>query len=161
MSDGQKSAGKPEEIEVEDLIAEEDMVITISNTGYIKRLAASAYRKQRRGAKALAPWKRKKRTLLNTLFIASSKDYLLIFSNKGMARWLKVYEIPIASRTSKGKAIVNLLTIEKDEYISSVVAVKEFSEEQFVVMATEKGCVKKTKLSAFSNPGKLESSASR
>lgn len=147
-------AAKAEEIEIEDLIAEEDMAITISNTGYIKRLAASAYRKQRRGGKGVSAMATKEEDFVKHLFVASSKDYLLIFSTKGTVRWLKVYEIPIASRSAKGKAIVNLLSIQKDEEISSIVAVKEFSEEQSVVMATAKGNVKKTKLSAFSNPRK-------
>jgi DNA gyrase subunit A len=88
------------------------------------------------------------------LFVASSKDYLLIFSDKGIVRWLKVYEIPIASRTAKGKNIVNLLTTEKDEQISSIVAVREFSETSSIVMATSSGAIKKTNLSAFSNPRK-------
>jgi DNA gyrase subunit A len=88
------------------------------------------------------------------LFVASSKDYLLIFSDKGVVRWLKVYEIPIASRTAKGKNIVNLLSIEKEEQISSIVAVREFSEDMSLVMATAKGIVKKTNLSAFGNPRK-------
>lgn len=147
-------AAKADDIEVEDLIAEEDMAITISNTGYIKRLAASSYRKQRRGGKGVSAMTTKEEDFVKHLFVASSKDYLLIFSNKGIVRWLKVYEIPIASKAAKGKAIVNLLSIQKDEAISSIVAVKEFSEDQFVVMATGKGNIKKTKLSAFSNPRK-------
>jgi DNA gyrase subunit A len=88
------------------------------------------------------------------LFVASSKDYLLVFSNKGMVRWLKVYEIPGASREAKGKNIVNLLSIDKDEQISAIVAVKEFLDDLSLVMTTAQGCVKKTKLSAFSNPRK-------
>jgi len=145
-------AGKAEEIEVEDLIVEEDMAITISNKGYIKRLAVSSYRKQKRGGKGVAAMTTREEDFVKQLFVASSKDYLLIFSNKGIVRWLKVYEIPIASKNAKGKNIVNLLSFNKDEQISSIVAVKDFSEDQFVVMATAKGNVKKTKLSAFSNP---------
>jgi len=147
-------AGKAEEIEVEDLIAEEDMAITISNGGYIKRLAVSAYRKQKRGGKGVAAMTTHEEDFVKQLFVASSKDYLLIFSNNGIVRWLKVYEIPVASRGAKGKNIVNLLSIEKDEQISSIVAVKEFSDDQSLVMATARGNVKKTKLSAFSNPRK-------
>ncbi|MBF0523299.1 MAG: DNA gyrase subunit A, partial [Candidatus Omnitrophica bacterium] len=147
-------AAAAEEIEIEDLIAEEDMAITISNDGYIKRLAVSAYRKQKRGGKGVAAMTTREEDFVKQLFVASSKDYLLIFSNEGTVRWLKVYEIPIASRTAKGKNIVNLLSVSKDEQINSVVAVKEFSDDQFVVMATAKGNVKKTKLSAFSNPRK-------
>ncbi len=145
-------ADKAEEIEVEDLIAEEDMVITISNSGYIKRMPVSSYRKQRRGGKGVTAMGTKEEDFVRHLFIASSKDYLLIFSDKGFVRWLKVYEIPIASRVAKGKAIVNLITITKDEKINSIVAVKEFSENQYIVMGTKKGYIKKTKLSAFSNP---------
>ncbi|MDP2652449.1 MAG: DNA gyrase subunit A [Candidatus Omnitrophota bacterium] len=147
-------AGKAEEIEVEDLIAEEDMAITISNTGYIKRLPVDAYRKQRRGGKGVTAMTTKEEDFVSHLFVASSKDYLLIFSNKGVVRWLKVYEIPIASRSAKGKAIVNLLSFSNDESISSIVAVKEFSPDQFVVMVTAKGNIKKTSLAAFSNPRK-------
>ena len=147
-------AAKAEEIEVEDLIAEEDMAITISNDGYIKRLGVDAYRKQKRGGKGVTAMETKEEDFVKHLFVASSKDYLLIFSNKGVVRWLKVYEIPIASRNAKGKAIVNLLSFSSDEAISSIVAVKAFTEDQFVVMATARGNVKKTKLSAFSNPRK-------
>ncbi len=147
-------AAKAEEIEVEDLIAEEDMAIMISNTGYIKRLAVSAYRRQKRGGKGVTAMSTNEEDFVKQLFVASSKDYLLVFSDKGVVRWLKVYEIPIASRVAKGKNIVNLLTFNKDEQISAIVAVKEFSEDQFLVMATSQGNVKKTKLSAFSNPRK-------
>ena len=147
-------AGKAEEIEIEDLIAEEDMAITISNTGYIKRLGADTYRKQKRGGKGVTAMETKEEDFVKNLFIASSKDYLLIFSSKGIVRWLKVYEIPIASRTAKGKAIVNLLSMANDEAISAIVAVKEFSDTQSLVMATAQGNIKKTLLSAFSNPRK-------
>jgi DNA gyrase subunit A len=147
-------AGKAEEIEIEDLIAEEDMAIAISNSGYIKRLAVSAYRKQKRGGKGVSAMTTREEDFVQQLFVASSKDYLLIFSNQGTVRWLKVYEIPVASKNAKGKNIINLLSISKDEQISSIVAVKDFSEEQCVVMATAQGNVKKTKLEAFSNPRK-------
>jgi len=147
-------AAKAEEIEVEDLIAEEDMAITISNTGYIKRLGVDVYRKQKRGGKGVTAMETKEEDFVKNLFIASSKDYLLVFSSKGIVRWLKVYEIPIASRNARGKAIVNLLSMANDEQISSIVAAKEFSDTQYIVMATAQGCIKKTKLSAFSNPRK-------
>ncbi len=147
-------AAKAEEIEVEDLIAEEDMAITISNSGYIKRIAVSSYRKQRRGGKGVSAMSTKEEDFVKQLFVASSKDYLLIFSNLGIVRWLKVYEIPIASRTAKGKNIVNLLSMKNNERISSIVAVKEFAEDFELVMATAKGNVKKTNLSLFSNPRK-------
>ncbi len=147
-------AAKPEDIEIEDLIAEEEMAITISNTGYIKRLAVSAYRKQKRGGKGVTAMTTKDEDFVKMLFVASSKDYLLIFSNQGVVRWLKVYEIPVAARGAKGKAIINLLSFKPEEQISAIVSVKEFSEDQSLVMATAQGNVKKTKLSAFSNPRK-------
>ncbi len=147
-------AATAEEIEIEDLIAEEDMAITISNTGYIKRIAVSAYRKQKRGGKGVNAMKMKEEDFVRNLFVASSKDYLLIFTSLGNVHWLKVYEIPIASRTSRGKAIVNLLSLGREEGITSIVSIKEFSEDQYVVMATSQGTVKKTQLSAFSNPRK-------
>ncbi len=145
-------AARAEEIEIEDLIAEEDMAITISNSGYIKRLPVAAYRKQRRGGRGVAAMTTREEDFVKHLFVASSKDYLLIFSNKGIVHWLKAYEIPIASRSAKGKNIVNLLSISKEEKISSIVAVKEFSEDRYLVMATASGNIKKTKLSAFRNP---------
>jgi DNA gyrase subunit A len=147
-------AAKAEEIEMEDLIAEEDMAITISNSGYIKRLAVSSYRRQKRGGKGVSAMKTREEDFVKQLFVASSKDYLLIFSDKGTVRWLKVYEIPIASKSAKGKNIVNLLSFTRGERITSIVAVKEFTDNQSIVMATLKGNIKKTKLSAFSNPRK-------
>ncbi len=147
-------AGRAEEIEMEDLIAEEDMAITISNTGYVKRIPVQAYRKQKRGGKGVTGMTTKEEDFVERLFVASSKDYLLIFSNKGIIRWLKVYEIPVASRQAKGKAIVNLLSFSNDEQISAIVAVKEFKDDQFLIMATSHGVVKKTRLSAYSNPRK-------
>lgn len=147
-------AGKAEEIEVEDLIAEEDMAIAISSAGYIKRLAVSAYRKQKRGGKGVTAMTTRDEDFVKQLFVASSKDYLLVFSNKGVVRWLKVYEIPVASKSAKGKNIINLLSFSKDEYVSAIVAVKDFAEDLFLVMATAQGNVKKTKLSAFNNPRK-------
>jgi DNA gyrase subunit A len=147
-------AGKAEEIEMEDLIAEEDMAITISNTGYVKRIPVQTYRKQKRGGKGVTGMTTKEEDFVERLFVASSKDYLLIFSNKGIIRWLKVYEIPVASRQAKGKAIVNLLSFSNDEQISAIVAVKEFKDDEFLIMATAQGVVKKTRLSAYSNPRK-------
>jgi len=144
--------GEAQEIEIEDLIAEEDMVITLSHNGYIKRLAVSSYRKQRRGGKGVTAMETREEDFVKHLFIASTKDHLLIFTNKGRVRWLKVYEIPIASRAAKGKAIVNLLQIGSDEIVSSVVAVKEFSDDKNLMLCTKNGLIKKTKLSAFGNP---------
>jgi DNA gyrase subunit A len=154
--DGRRTeiAAKAEEIEVEDLIVEEDMAITISSSGYIKRLAVSAYRKQKRGGKGVNAMAMKEEDFVKHLFVASSKDYLLIFTDQGRVHWLKVYELPIASRSAKGKAIINLLSLEPNENMTSILAVKEFSEDQHIVMATSQGTVKKTQLSAFSNPRK-------
>lgn len=147
-------AAKAEDIEIEDLIADEDMAITISNKGYIKRLSIDSYRSQKRGGKGVTAMTTAEEDFVERLFVASSKDYLLIFSNQGTVRWLKVYEIPVASRTAKGKAIVNLLSFKPEEKISAIVAVKEFREDQFLVFATKQGLVKKTMVSAYSNPRK-------
>jgi DNA gyrase subunit A len=143
-----------EEIAIEDLIAEEDVVVTISHAGYIKRLPVSAYRKQKRGGKGATGAEVKEEDFSEHLFVASTKDYLLIFTDKGVVQWLKVYEIPQASRISKGKAIVNLIQIAQDSKISSTIPVKEFSPDKYLVMVTKKGLIKKTKLDAFSNPRK-------
>ncbi len=147
-------ASKAEDIEIEDLIADEDMAITISNKGYIKRLSVDSYRSQKRGGKGVTAMTTGDEDFVERMFVASSKDYLLIFSNTGTVRWLKVYEIPAASRTAKGKAIVNLLSFKPEEEISAIVAVKEFRDDQFLVFATKLGLVKKTMLSAFGNPRK-------
>jgi DNA gyrase subunit A len=147
-------AAEAEEIEVEDLIAEEDVVITISHSGYIKRLPVSAYRKQKRGGKGVTAAEVREEDFMEHLFIASTKDYLLIFTDKGRAHWLKVYEIPQASRIAKGKAIINLLQLGSDEKISSTITVKEFSADKFLVMATKLGLIKKTRLDEYSNPRK-------
>lgn len=147
-------AGKAEDIEIEDLIADEDMAITISNKGYIKRLSVDSYRSQKRGGKGVNAMTTSEEDFVERMFVASSKDYLLIFSNIGTVRWLKVYEIPVASRTAKGKAIVNLLSFKPEEKISAIVAVKEFREDQFLVFSTKLGLVKKTTVSAYGNPRK-------
>ena len=147
-------AGRAEDIEIEDLIADEDMAITISNKGYIKRLSIDGYRSQRRGGKGVTAMTTGDEDFVERMFVASSKDFLLIFSNNGTVRWLKVYEIPAASRTAKGKAIVNLLSFKPEEEISAIVAVKEFRDDQYLVFATKLGLVKKTMLSAFGNPRK-------
>ncbi len=146
--------GKAEDIEIEDLIADEDMAITISNKGYIKRLSVDSYRSQKRGGKGVTAMTTGEEDFVERMFVASSKDFLLIFSNNGTVRWLKVYEIPAASRTAKGKAIVNLLSFKPEEEISAIVAVKEFRDDQYLVFATKMGLVKKTMLSAFGNPRK-------
>jgi DNA gyrase subunit A len=147
-------AGRAEDIEIEDMIADEDMAITISNKGYVKRLSVDGYRSQKRGGKGVTAMTTSDEDFVERMFVASSKDFLLIFSNLGTVRWLKVYEIPVASRTAKGKAIVNLLSFKPEEKISAIVAVKEFREDQFLVFATKLGLVKKTRVSAYNNPRK-------
>ena len=146
--------GEAEEIEVEDLIAEEDVVVTISHGGYMKRLPVSSYRKQKRGGRGATGAEVKEEDFIEHLFVASTKDYLLIFTDKGQVHWLKVYEIPQASRQSKGKAIVNLVQMEAAAKVSSTIPVKEFSADKYLVMATRQGKIKKTKLDAYGNPRK-------
>jgi DNA gyrase subunit A len=146
--------GEAEELEVEDLIAEEDVVVTISHSGYIKRLPVSSYRKQKRGGRGATGAEVKEEDFVEHLFVASTKDHLLIFSDKGQVHWLKVYEIPQAGRVSKGKAIINLVQMEVGSKISSTVPVKEFSEDRHLVMVTKLGQIKKTRLDAYGNPRK-------
>lgn len=145
---------KSEEIEIEDLIKEEDMVITISHTGYIKRLPLDAYRRQRRGGSGVTGIDVREEDFVEHLFIASTHEYILFFTNKGRVQWLKVYEIPQAGRAARGKAIVNLLELGQGEAISSYVRVKEFKEDNYLIMATKNGLIKKTDLMAYSNPRK-------
>ncbi len=145
-------APEAEELEIEDLIAEEDVVITISHTGYIKRLPVSSYRKQRRGGKGVTGADMKEEDFIEHLFIASTHDYMLFFTDKGTVHWLKVHEIPEAGRLSKGKAIVNMLSLGQGEKISAFVPVREFKEGRSLIMATRRGLIKKTTLTAYSNP---------
>jgi DNA gyrase subunit A len=137
---------------IEDLIAEEDMAISITHTGYIKRLPVGTYRRQRRGGKGITGMATKEDDFVEHMFIASTHDYILFFTQTGQCHWLRVHEIPQAGRAAKGKAIVNLLQLGKDENIATFVTAREFDEEHFVVMATRKGVVKKTRLSAFAHP---------
>jgi len=139
------------ELSVEDLITEEDMVVTISNEGYIKRNAVSLYRAQRRGGKGKTAMTTKEEDFVAQLMVASTHDYLLFFSDRGRVFRKKVYEVPQAGRATRGKALVNLLPVEKDESISATLAVREFDDESFIVMATANGVIKKTKLSDFKN----------
>jgi DNA gyrase subunit A len=141
-----------EEIDMEDLIAEEDMVVTISNTGYIKRNPISLYRAQRRGGKGMTGAKPKEEDFVEHLFVASSHDSFLFFSNKGRVYWKKVHEIPEGGRTSRGKAIVNLLDLKKGERLATVLPIRDYEEGKYVVMATKMGLVKKTELKAYSHP---------
>ncbi|MEE8167301.1 MAG: DNA gyrase subunit A [Candidatus Hydrothermarchaeales archaeon] len=142
------------ELTVEDLIPREDMVVTITETGYVKRLPVTSYRMQRRGGKGIIGMETKEEDVVTDVFVASTHDYVLFFSSKGKVYWVKVYEMPPAGRYSKGKAIVNLLRIESDERITANIPVKEFEEGRFLFMATKNGRVKKTPLSAYSNPRK-------
>ncbi len=140
-----------EEIEIEDLIQEEDVVVTISHTGYIKRMPLTAYRRQGRGGRGVTAMGIKDEDFVEHLFVASSKDTLLFFSNNGKVYGLKAYEVPEGSRTSRGRAIVNVLSLSAQEKIAGVLAVKEFKEKSFLLMATEKGLIKRCKLELFSN----------
>jgi DNA gyrase subunit A len=144
--------GESSELSVEDLIAEEDMAITVSNTGYVKRTAISTYRNQRRGGKGRIGMRTRDEDFVSHLFVASTHAYIMIFSDRGRAYWLKVHEIPDVGPGGKGKSIANLVSMEEGEKIAALVAVKEFDDSHFVVMGTRKGVVKKTALSAFSNP---------
>ena len=140
------------ELRIEDLIAEEDMAITVTNTGYIKRTAISTYRNQRRGGKGRIGMRTRDEDFVSHLFVASTHAYIMIFSDRGRAYWLKVHEIPDVGPGGKGKSIANLVSMEEGERIAAMLAVKEFEADKFVVMGTRRGVVKKTALSAFSNP---------
>ncbi|CUQ65965.1 DNA gyrase subunit A [Candidatus Nitrospira inopinata] len=140
------------EISLEDLIAEEEVIVTISHAGYIKRNAVSLYRAQRRGGKGKIGMGIKDEDFVETLFTASTHDTLLFFTDAGKVYWLKVHEIPEAGRAAKGKALVNLLPLSGNEKVTATLPVKEFRDDRYVVMATKKGLVKKTELSAYGNP---------
>jgi len=140
------------EISLEDTIVEEDMVVTISHSGYIKRNAVTLYRAQRRGGKGKTGMKTKEEDFVEHLFIASTKDYMLFFTDAGKVYWLKVYEVPEAGRATRGKAIVNLLNLADNEKITAILPVKEFVEDKFIMVATRLGVVKKTALLEYSHP---------
>ena len=142
------------EIEIEDLIAQEDVLITISHAGYVKRMPVTTYRRQRRGGRGVTGGgiRDEEEDFIEHMFLASTHDYLLFFTNTGRVYWQKAYEIPQASRQAKGKAIVNLLALEQGETIASVLQVKEFDDEHYVFMVTKNGVVKKTNLTAYSHP---------
>ncbi len=137
---------------IEDLIKEEDMVVTITREGYIKRNPISLYRAQRRGGKGKTAMGMKEEDIVESLFVASTHSYILFFTDSGRAYWLKVHEIPKAGRTAKGKPIVNLINIQPDEKITAYLPVRNFEEGKFIVMLTKNGTIKKTDLMAFSNP---------
>ena len=142
------------EFSIEDMIADEEMVITITHQGYIKRTAVSTYRTQRRGGRGVQGATSKEEDFIEHLFVASTHEYMLFFSDGGKCYWLKAYDIPQGGRATRGRAIVNLIGCETDEHVRAFVNVKEFDDEHYIVMATEKGIVKKTVLSAYSHPRK-------
>ncbi|MCC2679375.1 MAG: gyrase subunit [Pseudobdellovibrio sp.] len=145
-------SGDLSDIEDEDLIAEESMVVTVTNTGYIKRISTEEYRVQKRGGKGLKGMETREEDYVTDLFTASTKTMLLVFTDKGKVYWCKVHRLPLGSRTSKGKSLANVVQLAAGEKVRAILPVDEFSENKHVVMLTEKGIIKKTSLDAFSNP---------
>lgn len=139
------------DLDAEDLIADEDMIVAITHTGFVKRSSPTIYRSQRRGGKGVKGITTGDEDFVSSIFRTTSLSYLLCFTDKGRLLWLKVYKIPEGSRTSKGKAIVNLVNLNPHENIRAILPVREFVEDKFVVMVTKKGIIKKTELSQFSN----------
>ncbi|MFN9066897.1 MAG: DNA gyrase subunit A, partial [Bdellovibrionales bacterium] len=140
------------DIEDEDLIADEKMVVTITNTGYIKRIPVDEYRVQKRGGKGLKGMETREEDYVTDIFTANTKTMLLVFTDKGKVYWCKVHRLPLGTRTSKGKSLANVVQLTSGEQVCSILPVEEFTESKFVVMLTEKGIIKKTSLDAFSNP---------
>ena len=136
----------------EDLIADEDMVVTLSHAGYVKRSPLVEYRAQRRGGRGKLGAGSREDDFVEDLFVASAHAYVLVFSSRGRIYWLKVHEIPAAGRSSKGKPIVNLVTFQPDEKLAAILSVRKFEEGKFVVMVTRQGIIKKTSLDQYSNP---------
>ncbi|WP_410507207.1 DNA gyrase subunit A [Methanosarcina hadiensis] len=141
-----------ENVSDEDLIPEEDVVVTITNGGYIKRIPLDTYTMQRRGGRGIIGMEMKEEDFVENLFISSTHNYILFFTNRGRLYWQKVYEIPEGSRQSRGKAIVNLLELQEGEMVNAMISVEEFAEDKYLLMATRAGTVKKTPLSEFKNP---------
>ena len=139
------------EFALEDIIAEEDVVVTISHGGFIKRFPVSGYRRQGRGGKGVTGAGTKEDDFIEHMFVASTHQYILFFTDKGRCYWLKVHEVPEGGRTARGRSVVNLLDKDKDDNITAFVAVKEFREDQYLIMATQKGTIKKTVLAAYGN----------
>jgi len=139
------------DLSLEDLISEEDVVVTLSSEGYVKYQILSDYQAQRRGGKGKAATKMKEEDFIERLLVANTHDTILCFSNRGKLYWLKVYQLPLASRTARGRPIVNLLPLENDERITAILPVREYEEDKFIIMATASGTVKKTPLTAYSN----------
>ena len=140
------------ELSIEDLITDEDVAVTVTDTGYIKRTPITTYRTQNRGGKGRIGMRTREEDVVNHLFVASTHSYMMIFSDRGRAYWLKVHEIPDVGADGKGKSIANLVQMESGEKLAAMLAVQEFDDNRFVVMGTRKGTIKKTELSAFSNP---------
>jgi DNA gyrase subunit A len=145
-----------DELELEDMIAEEDMVIAITKSGYIKRLPVTTYREQRRGGIGVMGMDLKDEDYIEHLFVASTHDYILFFTTVGKVYRLKVHELPLGSRQSKGRAIVNLLPFRQDEYVRAVIATRDYKEAKYLVFATRKGVVKKTEFEAYNTPLKAD-----
>jgi len=139
------------DLSLEDLICEEDVVVTLSNEGYVKYQILSDYQSQRRGGKGKAATKMKEEDFIERLLVANTHDTILCFSNRGKLYWLKVYQLPLASRTARGRPIVNLLPLEAEEKITAILPVREYEDDKFIIMATASGTVKKTPLKAYSN----------
>ncbi len=142
------------DLETEDLIKDEEMAITITNSGYIKRLPLQTYKQQHRGGKGIIATTTKDEDIVKDIFVASTHSYILFFTNKGKVYWLKVYSLPEASRMARGKAIINLLQLANDEVVNAFMIVRNFDNTHYLIMATKKGTVKKTKLMAYGNPRK-------
>ena len=136
----------------EALIREENMVVTVTHDGYIKRLPPSTYRAQGRGGRGIAATNTKEGDFLEHMFVALTHDYILFFTDKGKVYWIKVYDLPLATRTAGGRAIVNLLQLGEGERITGMVPVREFREDECLLMVTRRGTVKKTELVAFRRP---------
>ena len=145
-------AGAVKDFDIEDLIADEEMVVVVSHSGYIKRIPSDTYRQQHRGGKGVIGMGTKDDDYIEHIFVASAHQYILFFTDYGKCYWLKVFEIPEGGRTARGRAIVNLLRIEGDEQVTTFVPIREFDPEKFVFMATENGTVKKCSLEVFSRP---------
>jgi DNA gyrase subunit A len=140
------------ELSIEDLIADEDVAITVTDTGYIKRTPISTYRQQKRGGKGRIGMRTREEDVVNHLFVASTHAYMMVFSDRGRAYWLKVHEIPDVGPDGKGKAIANLVQMQPGEKTAAMLPIQEFDDEHFIVMGTRRGSIKKTELASFSNP---------
>jgi DNA gyrase subunit A len=144
--------GETQDLTIEDLLADDDMVVTITRSGYIKRTHVEAYRSQKRGGKGVTGMETKEEDIVEDLFVASTHSFLLFFTNKGRVHWLKVHEIPEGGRQAKGKAMVNVLSLADGEMVATCVPVRDFESGSYIILATKRGTVKKTELSAFSHP---------